>query len=70
MMWGADMSWGWWMGIVMVLIWGGLLFLTAWFLSRYSRSTVSDARKILERRFAKGEIDEAEFRNRTTLLSG
>ena len=58
-------GWGWmWLG--------GLLWLIVWLVVRNSgqppTAPHSDARRILADRFARGEIDEDEFRRRSELL--
>lgn len=77
MMWYGG-GWGGWimMTVLMLLFWGGLL--TAIVLAARafgadnqarSRPTVSSrADELLSERFARGEIDEEEFRRRMTLL--
>jgi putative membrane protein len=77
MMWrygnGGDMTW--WMVLfavlVVALLIAGMVALVL-FIVRQSADTgpgVSDARRVLEERFARGEIDEEEFRKRASLLS-
>jgi putative membrane protein len=62
----------WWaMWIPSVLIIGGLVALGVWAVRRFSEppgGPRSDARGILEERFARGEIDEDEFRSRLAAL--
>jgi putative membrane protein len=83
MMWN-DGSWGassWLlMSLMMLIFWGGLAVLVVW-LVRGSRSnstrptgeqtaTTARADEVLAERFARGEIDEAEFtRSRDVLHS-
>ena len=65
---GHGMGWGMGFGwIVPLLILGGIF----WFLAGRSgeRKTGNrDAEEILKERFAKGEIDEEEYRRRKALL--
>lgn len=68
MMWGYGAGWGWFMGLWMLLFWGTLILLTVWAVSRFSRTYSGDAKRILQERFARGEIDEEEFQKRATLL--
>lgn len=79
MMWYGG-GWGGWimMTLLMVLFWGGLI--TAIVLATRALSTDSRPRagtavlrradELLSERFARGEIDEDEFRRRMTLLRG
>ncbi|MDZ7711364.1 MAG: SHOCT domain-containing protein [Roseovarius sp.] len=65
MMWGG--GYGWWGGIGMILFWG-LIIAVAVFAFRAltdSRSgQTRDAMDILKERYARGEIDEDEFKRR------
>jgi len=62
----------WWaMWIPSLLLIGGLLALGLWAVRHFSGSIGrpgSDAKRILEERFARGEIDEDEFRSRLAAL--
>lgn len=69
MMWGYGAGWGWMMGLGMLVFWGTIIFLVVWSVSRFSRPASTDARRILEERFARGEIDEEEFHKRGALMS-
>lgn len=64
----------WWaMWIPSLLIIGALLVLGVSAVRRFSEPRVSpgsNARRILEERFARGEIDEDEFRSRLAALEG
>jgi len=80
MMWYGDWGWGGWimMTVVMVLFWGGLITaivlgvraLTVGAGARHQSSPrVSPrAEDVLTERFARGEVDEDEFRRRMTAL--
>lgn len=81
MMWWSDTGWGvgsWtMMALMMVAFWGAVIALTLWVIRR-NRSAVgvggpsSDSRadRELAERFARGEIDEAQFiRTRSILHS-
>ena len=60
-----------WMGIWMVLFWGGVIALIAWSIRASStprRDRTGSARAILEERFARGEIDRPEFEERARAL--
>lgn len=60
-----------WMGIWMVLFWGGVIALIVWGVRASSASRgprSSSARAILEERLARGEIDRTEFEQRARAL--
>jgi len=68
-----DGGW-WWMGTGS-LVFVVLLALTVWVLARQGRRTLDDwgpaerrAADVLAERFAKGEIDEREYRSRIDAL--
>lgn len=79
MMYGYGWSWGWVlaMGVVMLLVIAGVV-LAVVFATRGSGRQIatggdaaasrSQAQAILEERFARGEIDEDEFRRRSETL--
>jgi putative membrane protein len=77
MMWGNGMGWGGWllMTLTTVVFWAVVVFgIVALF--RGSGGSVphggrrdTDARKILDERFARGEIDAEEYRSRQSILS-
>lgn len=68
--WHYDMGWGsgWWVigPVMMVLFWGGLFWLLAFAVRGREQvagvERTEDAFQIAARRFAAGEIDEAEYR--------
>ncbi|MDH6194272.1 putative membrane protein [Mycobacterium frederiksbergense] len=78
MMWYGGMGWGGWimMILLMLLFWGGLItaiVLAARALAPDSRTrrgatALPRADELLAERFARGEIDEEEFRRRMALL--
>jgi putative membrane protein len=67
-MWmGPGMWWAMWVFPTIFLV--ALVALGIWGVRRFSdRRPSSDARRILEERFARGEIDAEEFRNRSSTL--
>lgn len=74
MMWAWDNSgWGlFWMVLTMVVFWGALVAIIATVLrspDRRGSGESSDALEILRRRFASGEIDEEEYRERLRALN-
>ena len=74
-MWGYGYGGGmtWWMVVVDVLVAAlviaGIVALVGIVTRQFSPRAGSDARQVLEQRFARGEIDEDEFRRRLTALS-
>lgn len=70
--WGAGM--GALGGLMMILFWVFIIAGIVWLVlaaSRGSRWTPqNDARRILDERFAHGEIDAEEYRTRLTALGG
>lgn len=70
MWWGGSWSWGAWlaMSLTMAVFWG----LLAWALVSAARSGDNSRRNsgedILADRFARGEIDEDEFRRRREMI--
>ncbi|HZD80357.1 MAG TPA: SHOCT domain-containing protein, partial [Actinomycetota bacterium] len=77
--WGSG-SWVGWllMTLVMIVFWGGLIVLVAWAVRSLGRGAAphrgdvpgDEAMRLLEQRFAKGEIDRDEFDERRTVLQG
>jgi putative membrane protein len=61
---GFGMGWGW---IVPLLILGFFLYLI---FGRGEARGDNEAEKILKKRFARGEIDEEEYRRRLGILKG
>jgi putative membrane protein len=67
------------MALVMILLWGGVVAFVIYLVRRpraghsehpSALPTHHDAERILNERFARGEIDEAEFIARRTALRG
>lgn len=74
-------QWGWGVGgffvmlVFMVLFWGAIIALVVWGVRQFrpagTRATGADpAMRILEERFARGEIDVDEFTRRRDVLRG
>ncbi len=70
-MWGWHSGWAWfWMGLTMIIFWA----LVAWVIVTLVRQgdsggrESSDAQGLLDERFARGEIDEDEYRRRRDLI--
>lgn len=80
MMFGWDGGWGWggWLGmsLVMLLFWGALIALVVYFARRPDDrierrgpgGDAADADRILDERFARGDIDAEEYTRRRNLL--
>ena len=74
----ADPGWGWshhswWGGGLMMLLWalivvGLVVVLSRAFDRRASSDPAADAEHVLAARFARGEIDETEYRARLAVL--
>ncbi len=72
MMWWGDWSWGAWvaMTFTMLAFWALVIWAVASFVRSIGPGRARDAEDILAERFARGEIDEDEFRHRRELLRG
>lgn len=59
--WGA--GWWIWMAIMMVVVWGGIIAVAVWAVSRLTggRTDRTSPLDIAKERLAKGEISEEEF---------
>ena len=78
MMWNGDETawWGWLlMSLMMVAFWGGVIVLV-WYLVTHAGSanqpskTARSPEQLLDERFARGEIDADEYRERRDVLRG
>jgi putative membrane protein len=73
MMWGWGSGYGWiWMLVVWVVVIGGVIWVVTQLSVRNGtrgQGGPRDARSILDERFARGEIDEDEYRRRRDELS-
>lgn len=59
------------MGLLMLAFWAVVIWAIVWVVRQLSsRSSTPGARDVLDRRFASGEIDEDEYRDRLAVLSG
>jgi len=74
MWWGNGPGWASWlaMSLMMVAVWGLIIALVVWAIRGFRPSSErrSEARSILEERFARGEIDRNEFDQRKAVLEG
>lgn len=71
MMWGDGH--GWWGGFGMILFWGLIIAVAVFFFRMLTSNRLGetrDAMEILKERYARGEIDEDEFRRRKQELQG
>lgn len=71
--WEHGYGWGWFGALMMlatmVLFWGGLATVVIVLLRRFGNpGGTSDADRILEERFARGEFDEEELKRRRAAL--
>jgi putative membrane protein len=75
-MWHGWWSWWWAMPIMMLVILGALLALVVTLSRNESRwppvglDPTADAERILDERYARGEIDDDEFQHRRAVLRG
>jgi putative membrane protein len=81
MVWYGNGGWGWgaWIAMIMMMLvfWGAIAFIVVLVL-RHGRSAPvrereeagRDATRILDERFARGEIDEDDYRKRREVLRG
>ncbi|MEO6795425.1 MAG: SHOCT domain-containing protein [Candidatus Dormibacter sp.] len=59
----------WYVFVVFLLFWGGVIALILWAIRRATSSRGPDsAIQILQERFARGEIDQQEFEQRKSAL--
>jgi putative membrane protein len=66
--WMNQMMWMMWIPSVVFLV--AIVALAAWAVRRFAPGSGSSARRMLEERFARGEIDAEEFRSRLAALQG
>lgn len=70
MWWSGDWSWGAWLAMSVTMF--GFWALAVWAVMSFARGGRGDhprnAEDVLAERFARGEIDEEEFRRRRDLL--
>jgi putative membrane protein len=60
-----------WLGMVfMVLLWATLIVFGVWAIRRFTDRSSGSAPRILEERFARGEIDAEEFQRQREMLGG
>jgi putative membrane protein len=57
-----------WLGLLMVIFWGGMVGLIVWAVRRATAKKPDSALTILQDRFARGEIDEQEYDARKAAL--
>jgi len=77
MWWNHGWGWGDWLGmsLMMLVFWGLVIWLVVWLVrtSSAKQDTTPASRlpeDVLAERFARGEIDEAEYRDRLRVLRG
>jgi uncharacterized membrane protein len=67
---GADMGGMWLLGLGSLVLATVVILLGVWMATGLLRRPTADARRTLEERFARGEIDGAEFEQRRKILEG
>ncbi len=76
MMWDMGDGWGWWMmvgWVWMLVFWGLIIWAVVTVIDRLGgerRSAGGDALDILERRYARGELNHDEFEEMRRRLTG
>jgi len=67
--WHSGSAW-WWMGVGMLAFWGlvAVVVVTLVRQARTESGSRGRAREILDERYARGEIEEDEYRRRTELI--
>jgi putative membrane protein len=73
----GGIGWGGWIAMVsmMIVFWGAIAWVVVTLLRQSSSRpqpppTSTDPLRILDERFARGDIDEAEYKRRSELLRG
>lgn len=71
---GPGVGWGIFMSVAMLAFWGGIIGLLVYAVRQHFRSQLqggraTDPKQILSERFARGEIDEDEYRSRLEVLA-
>ena len=73
-MWWSDNGWGWWplMPLLMLVFWGAVIWMVVTVV-RHSTAASSppataDPERTLAERYARGEIDEDDYRHRLDVL--
>ena len=75
MIWfSQDGGWSWWafglMLVGMIVFWGLVIWGIVWIVRSSRRSDDGSPERVLAERFARGEIDEEEYRRRLDVLLG
>lgn len=76
MWWYPGWGWGAWLGmsLMMLLFWGAVIWLIVTLVRKSANQDVTPpprrAEDVLAERFARGEIDEAEYQDRLRVLQG
>jgi putative membrane protein len=63
-----DGGWMWLWMVFMVLFWAALIVFGVWAVRRFTDRSSGSARRIVDERFARGEIDADEFQRQRDLL--
>jgi putative membrane protein len=69
--WPSDWVW-WWMGVCMLVFWGLIAWVVVTLVRQGDRGVrgTHNAREILDERYARGEIEDDEYRRRSELIRG
>jgi putative membrane protein len=70
-MWEWHSGWAlWWMGVAMLVFWGLVTWVIVTLVRQADRGGGGKrgAREILDERYARGEIDDDEYRRRSELI--
>jgi putative membrane protein len=71
MHWNGDWSSWWWMPVGMLLLWAFIAIAIVVVVRALAQSSsASDAGGLLDERYARGEIDDEEYRHRRATLRG
>jgi putative membrane protein len=71
MMWEWHSGWAWWwMGVAMLVFWALVAWVVVTLVRQSDRGSpeTPGAREILDARYARGEIDDDEYRRRSELI--
>jgi putative membrane protein len=70
-MWEGHMGWAWWwMGVGMLVFWGVVAWVAVTLVRQGDKEArvARGAREILDERYARGEIEDDEYRRRSELI--
>jgi putative membrane protein len=70
-MWEGPTGWAWWwMGVAMLVFWGFVAWVAVTLVHQGDKEprVPGGAREILDERYARGEIEDDEYRRRSDLI--